>query len=135
MRQLNFETMRLPEDYEAAPDGSEVRPLLRVERGSLVHCVLPEDRVSRAIRHNTVEEIWYFLEGEGEVWRKLGDREEIVRVFPGTSISIPRATSFQFKNTGRGSLQFLCITMPPWPGEGEAMRVMDRWEPKVPLEI
>jgi mannose-6-phosphate isomerase-like protein (cupin superfamily) len=129
---MSFRTMDLPEAYERAPDGSLVRPLLGYEEGSLAHCTLPEACTSKATRHGTISEIWYFIEGEGELWRRLGDQEETVRVEPEVSISIPVHASFQFRNTGSGSLKFLCVTMPRWPGFGEAEFVEGPWEPSVP---
>jgi mannose-6-phosphate isomerase-like protein (cupin superfamily) len=46
-----------------APDGSEIRKLPDVKGGGLAHCTLPSRRTSLAVRHKTVEEIWYFIEG------------------------------------------------------------------------
>jgi mannose-6-phosphate isomerase-like protein (cupin superfamily) len=126
--------MDLPEAYERAPDGSLIRPLLEYEEGGIAHCTLPESCVSKAIKHKTVSEIWYFIEGEGELWRRIGNREETVRVEPDVSITIPVDTGFQFRNTGTGSLKFLCVTMPRWPGSGEAEFVEGPWEPVLPNE-
>ena len=57
----------------AAPDGSEIRFLIDRRHGagraSMVHVTLPAGQVSRPVRHRTVEEIWYVLEGRGQVWR------------------------------------------------------------------
>ena len=72
-----------------APDGSEIRPLLETARGGLCHCTLPPGAVSLAVRRQTIEEIWYFLGGAGEVWRKLKDREEVVRVAGHWPVSSP----------------------------------------------
>ena len=55
-------------------------------------------RVSTA--HRTVEEIWFFMNGRGEMWRKLDNHEEIVPVEPGVSITIPLGTHFQFRSFG-----------------------------------
>ena len=46
-----------------APDGSEVRLLLGLKGGSLAHFQLSPGEVSVAVRHRTVEEIWFFLAG------------------------------------------------------------------------
>ena len=81
-----------------------------------------------AVRYKTIEEIWYFLEGRGEVWRKQGDREVVVLVKPGVCLTLPTGTHFQFRAFGPGPLVFLCATMPPWPGDDEAVRVADQWE-------
>ena len=120
-------TATLPADFVTAPDGSEIRLLLETVRGGLSHCTLPPGKVSLAVRHQTIEEIWYFLGGAGELWRKLDDREEVVPVAPGVSISLPTGVHFQFRNTGRDPLIFAIATMPPWPGMDEAVRVAGHW--------
>jgi mannose-6-phosphate isomerase-like protein (cupin superfamily) len=84
--------------------------------------------MSVAVCHKTVEEAWYFIEGQGEVWRKQGKREEVVEVKNGVCISIPTGTHFQFRNTGNEPLKFLITTMPAWPGENEAFRVKNHWK-------
>jgi hypothetical protein len=44
-----------------APDGPDVRLLLEMTRGSMAHFALSLRKVSRAVAHKTIEEIWYFL--------------------------------------------------------------------------
>jgi mannose-6-phosphate isomerase-like protein (cupin superfamily) len=80
-----------------------------------------------AVRHRTVEEVWYFNCGTGEMWRKQGGREEVVEVGPGVCLTIPPGTHFQFRNTGEEPLYSLIVTMPPWLGSQEAVRVERRW--------
>ncbi len=124
-----FETGRAARAYDAlAPDGSEIRLLPGVRAASAAHCTLPAGGTSRAVRHQTVEEIWYFLEGRGQVWRRQGDREEVVDVVPGVALTIPLGVHFQFRNTGAGPLTFFIVTMPPWPGAHEGVPVKDHWE-------
>ena len=61
-----FDTMQLPSAADAiAPDGSDVRELLQLARGSMAHFELGAGRVSRAVAHRSVEEIWYILHGRG----------------------------------------------------------------------
>lgn len=123
-----FETrVAAPEPDALAPDGSQIRLLPVLRGGGAVHCTLPPGGVSRAVVHKSVEEIWYFLRGEGEVWRSQGGREEMARVAPGSCLTIPLGTHFQFRNTGVGPLEFFIVTMPPWPGDQEAGRVRDHW--------
>jgi mannose-6-phosphate isomerase-like protein (cupin superfamily) len=110
-----------------APDSSEIRLLAATSRVSTVHCSLPPGQVSLAVAHKSVEEIWYFIEGRGEVWRKQGDDEDVTTVVPGVSLAIPTGAHFQFRNTGAVPLRFLCATVPAWPGEDEAYRVKDHW--------
>jgi mannose-6-phosphate isomerase-like protein (cupin superfamily) len=75
-----------------------------------------------------VEEIWYCLAGLGQVWRKLGEVEEVVDFFPGVCLTIPLGACFQFRNTDAAPLCFLIVTMPPWPGAGEADPVPGHWQ-------
>lgn len=124
----DFDYAELRGNYDTlAPDGSEIRLLSQTRRGSMVHCTLQPGQVSVAVAHKTVDEIWYFLEGTGQVWRRQGDREDVVDVAPGGSLSIPVGTHFQFRTTGVDSLQFIIVTLPPWPGEDEAYRVPGHW--------
>jgi mannose-6-phosphate isomerase-like protein (cupin superfamily) len=90
-----FDTQQLPgRPAVVAPDGSDVRPLLRLAGGSLAHFTLAPGRVSRAVAHRTVEEIWFVLEGRGEMWRRQGGREEVVPLVPGVCLTIPLGTAF-----------------------------------------
>jgi mannose-6-phosphate isomerase-like protein (cupin superfamily) len=128
----DFSTKRLPVGRDViAPDGSDVRILLSLAGGGTAHFELAPGQTSIAVAHRMVEEIWFFLGGRGEMWRKQDDREEVVSVDPGVCITIPRATHFQFRSFGREPLTALGVTMPPWPGEGEAHAVAGKWAPTV----
>jgi mannose-6-phosphate isomerase-like protein (cupin superfamily) len=129
---MEFRSQQLPAQYAVlAPDGSEVRLLGRLEGGSLVHCTLSPGKVTRAVKHRSVEEIWYCLEGQGEIWRQQPGQEEITRLETGTSLTIPTGTSFQFRNSGSRPLQIVIITMPPWPGNAEAVPVEGPWKAEI----
>ena len=122
-------TVQLPRKFNyLAPDGSEIRLLVSGNSGGLAHCQLPVGSITKAVKHKTVDEFWYILEGEGEVWRKQGDYDEIIQVRPGTSLSIPVGTHFQFRNNGDAPLKIIITTLPPWPGEDEAVLVKGIWE-------
>jgi mannose-6-phosphate isomerase-like protein (cupin superfamily) len=97
----------------------------------MAHFELAPGETSVAVAHSTVEEIWFFSTGRGEMWRKLGDQEEVVQIDPGVCITIPVGTHFQFRSFGYEPLAALGVTMPPWPGEGEAYQVEGKWEPTV----
>ncbi len=99
---MHFEMKRLPAARDdVAPDGSDVRLLLGLERGSMAHFEIGPGETSRAVAHKTVEEIWYVLRGRGEMWRKQGDSEETVSMEPGVCLSIPVGTRFQFRCSGQ----------------------------------
>lgn len=120
--------MQLPPTPDTvAPDGSAVRVLLAVERASMAHFELAPGATSVAVRHRTVDELWYFVGGRGEMWFRDDVGEEVVEVAPGTCIRIPRGTEFQFTSSGREPLQAVGVTTPPWPGDGEAIRSDGRW--------
>ena len=129
----DFSAKRLPVERDVvATDGSNVRVLLGLDGGTMAHFELPPGRTSSAITHRTVEEIWFFLSGRGEMWRKQGGREEIVAIEPGVCLTIPLGTHVQFRSLGGQPLAALAVTMPPWPGDGEAVSVQGKWEPTVP---
>lgn len=99
----DFDTMRLPGAPDVvAPDGSDVRILLQLGRGGMAHFELGPGRVSRAVAHRSVDEIWYILRGHGQMWRRQGGRQETVPLEPGTCVSIPAGTHFQFRSTSSG---------------------------------
>jgi len=126
-----MQTKRLPAQPDAiAPDGSAVRILLSVTGGSMAHFELAPGETSAAVRHRTVEELWFFLSGRGQMWRRRGDEETTVDVEPGVSIDIPLGTTFQFRALGDEPLRAVGVTMPPWPGEDEAILTDGPWKPK-----
>lgn len=123
-----FAVRRLPPDADAiAPDGSRVRILLALGRGSVAHFELPPGQTSVAVAHRTVDEIWFFLQGRGEMWRRLGAREDVVAVDAGVCLTVPVGMHFQFRSAGPEPLTAVGVTMPPWPGKGEAFFVEGPW--------
>ncbi len=131
---MNFATKRLPAEPDAvAPDGSDVRILLGVKAGGMAHFELAPGRTSKAVTHRTVEEIWYFLTGRGQMWRRQETGAEIVDVYPGLCLTIPQGTHFQFRSFGDEALSAIGVTMPPWPGDEEAIAVTGTWEPTTSL--
>ncbi|WOO31805.1 cupin domain-containing protein [Diaphorobacter limosus] len=115
-----------------APDGSEVRILLAFEQqGSMAHFRLPAGAVAKAVVHASVQELWYVLEGRGQMWRRQGEgehaREEVLALEPGLCLSIPVGTRFQFRAALDAPLSAVAITLPPWPGADEAQFVQGPW--------
>lgn len=111
-----------------APDGSDVRILLSLSGGGMAHFELPANQVSHAVVHQTVEEIWYVVSGYGDMWRKQDDFESITSLAPGVCLTIPVGTCFQFRASAVEALCTITITMPPWPGEQEALFVEGPWK-------
>jgi mannose-6-phosphate isomerase-like protein (cupin superfamily) len=111
-----------------APDGSDVRVLLALPAGSMAHFELAAGQLARAVMHRSVEEIWFVIAGRGEMWRKQGDREETVLLQPGVCLTIPLGTHFQFRASASEHVAAVAVTMPAWPGEGEAVFVAGPWD-------
>jgi mannose-6-phosphate isomerase-like protein (cupin superfamily) len=104
-----------------APDGSEIRLLFATEQGSLALCTLHAGDCSSPVRHRSVHEIWFVLEGHGELWREtIADGSSVTPLWPGASVDIPTGARFQFRATGLSPLRFIMLTMPHWPGHDEA---------------
>ena len=128
-----FETKGLGERADlVAADGSDVRVLLALSGGSMAHFTLAADGVSTAVAHRTVDEIWFVVSGHGQMWRRQDAAEAIVDLAPGVCVSIPRGTHFQFRATRTERLAAVAVTMPPWPGDGEAYTVRGAWTPTRP---
>ena|SRR5215203_5165086 len=127
-----LETKKLPEHYDdLTRSQSEIRKLFSTDAASVVHCTLPPKKTSLPTRNIGIVEIWYFITGQGEVWRKQEDADEgeEVRVSPGTSLIMPANVDFQFRSISEEPLTFLCVTMPPWPGEHANLEVEGNWQP------
>ena len=88
---------------------------------------LASGRTSRAVAHRSVDEIWLFVSGRGEMWRKQAKREEVVEVDAGVCVTIPCGTHFQFRSLGGDALVAIGVTMPRWPGNDEALPVHGKW--------
>jgi mannose-6-phosphate isomerase-like protein (cupin superfamily) len=112
-----------------SPAGADIRYLLDGNSGNMIHSAVPPHQINRATLHATVSEFWYVLEGHGEIWRNDGLNSSITELVPGTAIDIPVGTAFQYRNVSNRDLKFICIAMPPWPGESEATYVDGVWEP------
>ena len=114
-----------------ATDGCEVRVLCATPRGGMALFTLAPGAVGNAIAHRTVEEIWVVIRGRGRMWRKSGEREDVALLAAGVSVSIPPGTHFQLRSDGAEPLEAVAVTMPPWPGDGEAYIFAGKWVPTV----
>jgi mannose-6-phosphate isomerase-like protein (cupin superfamily) len=129
---MTFTTREIGEAADVmAPDGSEVRILCQTGRGSMAHFTLAPGAIAKAVAHRTIDEVWYVVSGRGRMWRRHGEREEIVELRPGLSLTIPQGTHFQFRADGDAPLAAVGVAMPPWPGEDEAYVVEGAWQPTV----
>jgi mannose-6-phosphate isomerase-like protein (cupin superfamily) len=96
-------------------DGSEIRELLAHRNSAIVQQSLAEARLppggrTTAHYHRRTEEIYYILEGAGEM--RIGDQRRSVGV--GDAIAIPPGQIHQIVNTRDSTLKFLCCCAPPY---------------------
>ncbi len=117
---------------DRSPAGAEIRYLMEGARGNMIHSTVPPSQVNRATVHATVSEFWHVLSGRGEIWRRDESGEAVAVLESGVSIDIPVGTAFQYRCTGAEPLRFLCVAMPPWPGNDEATIVDGPWVPTAP---
>ena len=99
----------------------------------MIHSTVPPGQVNRATVHATVSEFWHVLSGEGQIWRLDDTGEETTFLRAGVSIDVPVGTAFQYRCNGPDALEFICITMPPWPGDQEATVLDGPWMPTAPV--
>ena len=94
-------------------DGSEIRELLAHRNSSINNQSLAEARIAPGLAtqphyHPMTEEIYYILEGVGEI--TIGD--EMRTVGPGDAIAIPPGSIHTIRNQGDQTLLFLCCCAP-----------------------
>jgi mannose-6-phosphate isomerase-like protein (cupin superfamily) len=124
-----FETRTLPKNPDTlAPDGAKVRLLGALEGGSFAHFELPASAISLAVKHCSVEEIWFVLEGRGRIWRRGATQESIDDIAGGDCLTVPLGVEFQYRASNETPLTFVAVTMPPWPGAQEAVFVEGPWQ-------
>ena len=123
-----LQTISLPTARDdVAPDGSDIRVLLRTDRSSLAHGTLAVGQTSVTVMHRTVSEMWFVVGGGAEIWRRFGDEESIAAVATGDALTIPLGAQFQYRTVGDVPFEFVMCTMPAWPNADEAVSVDGPW--------
>jgi mannose-6-phosphate isomerase-like protein (cupin superfamily) len=94
-------------------DGSGIRELLAhrnscVRAQSLAEARVAPGQTTQAHYHPRTEEIYYVLQGQGEM--RLGSERRMVG--PGDAIAIPPGVPHQITCTGEVTLLFLCCCAP-----------------------
>ena len=97
----------------------------------MIHSTVPPYQVNKATTHATMDEFRYIWEGQCELWRDDCSLSSITTLKPGTSFDIPAKTLFQNRNTYKSELEFICITMPPWSGDSDAVFLMVKGSPRL----
>ena len=103
-------------------DGSEIRELLAhrnscIRNQSLAEARLPAGRATMPHFHPQAEEIYYIIEGQGEMILAHEKRT----VVPGDAIAIPPGVPHQIINEASEPLIFLCCCAPAYEHEDTVM--------------
>ena len=70
----------------------------------MIHSTVPPGMVGGACHFRTIDEYWYVLSGEGEIWRRAPDgHESITLLIPGVCVDIRSARPFSTAAPGRTS--------------------------------
>ena len=89
------------------PGSSPVRDV------SVAEALVEPGRDTELHRHQRSQEIYYILEGEGEM--RLGNEKFRVKQYD--AVLIPPGTPHCVKNDGRSGLRMLCVCTPPYSHE------------------
>jgi len=89
---------------------------------SIAHAVLQPGVASLPHRLKTSTEVYFILEGEGEMYID-SEKEE---VSAGQAILIPPGSWQHIRNTGGFDLKFICIVNPFWRAEDEEVEETER---------
>jgi mannose-6-phosphate isomerase-like protein (cupin superfamily) len=97
------------------PHGSEIRPLIdrttsNIERCSLAEEMLPAGASVGRHHHLETEEIYYILQGSGQM--TVGD--EVRAVKSGDAVFIPRGHTHTLENTGQEPMTILLVCGPAY---------------------
>jgi mannose-6-phosphate isomerase-like protein (cupin superfamily) len=99
-------------------DGSTIRELLglptaSVRNQSLAEATLPPGGATQRHHHRETEEIYYIVEGSGEM-EIDGERAHVT---PGDAILIPPGAWHEIRADAAGELRFLCCCAPAYRHE------------------
>ena len=99
-------------------DKSTIRELFHpgttpVKGVSVAEATVDPGRDTESHRHLQSQEIYYILEGDGEM--RLGGEAFKIKRYDG--ILIPPGTPHFVKNSGKSTLRMLCICSPPYSHE------------------
>lgn len=98
---------------------------------SIAHAVLPPEATSLPHRLKTSSEVYFILEGEGE----MHIDSEKAKVRAGQAILIPPGSWQHIRNTGGNNLKFICIVDPFWRAEDEEIEETDFAKVDIETEV
>src|ERR1041384_7071065 len=105
------------------PHGSEIRPLIDQTTSPITQCSLAEETLLPGQEvtphaHQTIEEIYYIVEGRGLM--TVGDEQKEVRA--GDAVFIPPYHRHTLKNTGTEPIRLILVCGPAFFYEDEVKK-------------
>ncbi len=107
---MRVESLATAEPF-TTKDGSTIRELHHTDAQSLAEATLEPGQATERHHHRRTEEIYFVLDGEGEI-ELDGERR---RVAPGDAVLIPPGAWHQIR--AATPLRFLCCCAPPYAHE------------------
>jgi mannose-6-phosphate isomerase-like protein (cupin superfamily) len=107
---MRVESLAAAEPF-TTKDGSTIRELHHTEEQSLAEATLEAGQATERHYHARTEEIYFVLEGEGEM-EIAGEHRGVA---PGDAVLIPAGARHQIR--AETTLRFLCCCAPPYSHE------------------
>ena len=106
------------EPDSVSPDGSaEIRHILQSPHGDLTHAVCRAGSMAAVHHLPELDEGYFVLAGEGELWRRTEDREAVTSLKPGRWVAMPAGMKFTYRANKGTPLVFLVMVLPSWKPE------------------
>ena len=114
---------------------AEIRDILSSTEGDLTHVVCPARHVAPTHHLPELDEQYYVLAGEGEIWRATEEREAVTALRPGRWVKMPAGMRFQYRANRGSSLVFLLVVLPSWRTELFSTVADGLWRPGVDDDV
>ena len=103
-------------DYRSPSGGAEIRLLLDFPQGAIAHAVTKPGETSEPAILDGITEMFYVLGGSGQLWRGVGETEQVVTLRPGRLTTTPAGVQFQYSVApdATEALRFLVVSAPRW---------------------
>jgi mannose-6-phosphate isomerase-like protein (cupin superfamily) len=129
MPQLSVHSLPASPDDVSPDGGAEIRHLLVSPRGDLTHAVCLEGSTSGVHHLPELDEGYFVLSGEGEIWRQTDERDGVTALRPGRWVAMPAGMRFQYRANLGSNVVFLVVVLPSW--RKDLFHIVDggRWQP------
>jgi mannose-6-phosphate isomerase-like protein (cupin superfamily) len=114
-----WETQRLAEcPTRAAPAAAFTIAILpSFPEGEIAHATAIPDQIAGSARVQGLAELFYVIEGRGQLWRASGNVETVTELEPGVCVTITPGIEYQFRATRHPMTSLVATTARFDPGE------------------